>query len=250
MADAAPNSLWYSWRHRLLTALLIVTVFVRPLVVSGFATGMLSELFGGLVLLTFATVCWGRRALLIGGALLVLTLAVAMALPFAWDLLSDGARRFVAGGSLVLAVAYLGFICGMILREVLQGLEVTLDNVFGAVCVYLISGVIWADVYLLVFLIDPTAFKIDGTNMLIIADAPATIYAYMGIFDYFSFSTLTALGFGDILPVSPLTRTMAWMEAATGLLYVAVILARLVCLETARLMSEKQSAHDQSEKHS
>ena len=51
---------------------------------------------------------------------------------------------------------------------------------------------------------------------------------------YYSFVTMTTLGYGDIVPVSPAARTLAYMEAAMGQIYVAVLIARLVGLHTAR----------------
>jgi hypothetical protein len=54
------------------------------------------------------------------------------------------------------------------------------------------------------------------------------------VLTYYSFVTLTTVGYGDINPVSPATRTLAWMEAVTGQFYLAVIVAGLVSLLAAK----------------
>ena len=57
--------------------------------------------------------------------------------------------------------------------------------------------------------------------------------AFRAAFEYFSFSTLTSLGYGDIVPLRPLARSLATFEAAVGQLYPATLLARVVMLELA-----------------
>jgi hypothetical protein len=56
---------------------------------------------------------------------------------------------------------------------------------------------------------------------------------------YFSFATLTTLGYGDIVPVSAIARTLATLEAITGQLYLAVLVARLVGLHIAESLEHK-----------
>ena len=56
---------------------------------------------------------------------------------------------------------------------------------------------------------------------------------------YFSFSTLTTLGYGDIVPAASFARTLTWMEAATGQLYLAILIARLVGLHLVHRPSGK-----------
>ncbi len=82
---------------------------------------------------------------------------------------------------------------------------------------YLLLGFIWAHAYELVALWHPGAFAgaVDGS-------LPWT---------YYSFVTLTTVGYGDITPVHPLARAVAVLEALTGQLYLAIMLARLVSLE-------------------
>jgi len=92
---------------------------------------------------------------------------------------------------------------------------------FGTMCVYLLMGLIWAILYGLIFQFLPGSFNgIQGID----GKAP------MDTLLYFSFITLASLGYGDITPVAPLARTLAYLEVVGGQLYIAIMLAGLVGL--------------------
>jgi hypothetical protein len=112
------------------------------------------------------------------------------------------------------------------LALVLRPGPVTTRRIEGAISVYLLLGFTWAQAYELVALWHPGAF--------------ATAFAGRSSnqqWTYYSFVTLTTMGYGDIMPVHPLARALAVLEALTGQLYLAILLARLVSLEI-------QSRHD------
>ncbi len=97
--------------------------------------------------------------------------------------------------------------------------EITGNSIIGSICIFLLLGLIWTTLYLLVAEFIPGAFSgIDAVNWkLSLPD-----------FIYFSFVTLTTLGFGDLLPVSPLARFLVYMEAVTGVFYMAIVVSSLV----------------------
>ena len=96
------------------------------------------------------------------------------------------------------------------------------DRVAGAVLIYLMIGLIFVALYALAGLSLPNAF-----TGLASGDRPALLTDLI----YFSFVTLTSVGYGDILPVHPVVRGIANLEATTGQLFPATLLARLVSLE-------------------
>jgi hypothetical protein len=108
----------------------------------------------------------------------------------------------------------------VVLSKVLTTGSVTRARIEGAVAAYLLLGLSWASAYKLVALYNPAAFQ-----------GPIESSASGLAFTYFSFVTLTTVGFGDITPVLPLARSLAVTEALTGQLYLAILLARLVSLE-------------------
>lgn len=94
-----------------------------------------------------------------------------------------------------------------------------LDRVVAGICGYLILALLWTDLYMIVEHFSEGAIRhSDGT--------PAE--AGDGSIVYFSFVTLTTLGYGDIAPTTPLTRILAAMEAVTGTLYLAILIASLL----------------------
>jgi len=106
-------------------------------------------------------------------------------------------------------------------QHVFGGTKVDRNLLFGAMCVYLLMGLIWAILYGLIFQFLPGSFNgIQGID----GKAP------MDTLLYYSFVTLASLGYGDITPVAPLARTLAYLEVVGGQLYIAIMLAGLVGL--------------------
>lgn len=119
-------------------------------------------------------------------------------------------------------LAIIGFLLVTIsytLRQIVFGTEVNANRLVGAVCVYLLLGVIWALTYSIVELAMPGSF--DGVTT---AQGDGWNSSWL----YFSFVTLTTLGYGDILPISATARALAYMQAVVGQFYVAVLVAGLV----------------------
>jgi hypothetical protein len=103
--------------------------------------------------------------------------------------------------------------------------NVSHHRIQGAIVVYLLVGLAWGYVFEILTLVDPGSFQVAQHVGL-----PAM---RMDVFRYFSFVTLTTLGYGDILPITPFARSLTTLEALFGQLYPAVIVARLVSLELA-----------------
>ncbi len=116
----------------------------------------------------------------------------------------------------------------VMLRDIFSG-EVTGNRICGAVCVYLLLGYFFAILQLVALSLDAHALRFDGAlaGLLNPHDALSK-QRFVSMMFYFSFCTLTTLGYGDISPVSTFSRTVAWLEAVTGQLYLAVLIARLV----------------------
>ncbi len=94
------------------------------------------------------------------------------------------------------------------------------DRVFGAIVLYLLLGVIWAFVYAMLGALVPNAFAGGSGRERVLTE-----------WVYFSFVTLTTVGYGDITPVARAARSLAMLEALVGQLYPAIIIARIVSLQ-------------------
>ena len=105
------------------------------------------------------------------------------------------------------------------LRQVVFGTELDTNRLVGAICVFLLLGMIWAFAYSILELAVPESFK--GLSA---AHTPGFDSSWL----YFSFVTLTTLGYGDITPATSIARTLSYMQAIAGQFYVAVLVAGLV----------------------
>ena len=124
---------------------------------------------------------------------------------------------------LVLALLLLAFVIGHLLHFILHAPVVTAEVLCASIAAYLMLGLMWTVAYWLVDQLTPGgAFSFNTSR------GAQTMNGFTGF--YFSFITLSTVGYGDITPVSRAARWLAAMEAMTGLLYVAVLIARLVSL--------------------
>ena len=122
---------------------------------------------------------------------------------------------------------FLVFITAIILGDVLRGEEVTTDNINGGICVYLLIGFTWTMLYWIAEIYQPGSFLIAGSK--------SSLTSLKGVnLVYFSYVTLTTLGYGDITPVSAHARSLSILEAITGVLYIAIFIARLIGLHHQR----------------
>ena len=122
-------------------------------------------------------------------------------------------------GSYASLLGFLLIVISCTLKQVAVGTEISANRLVGAVCVYLLLGIIWAILYTLLDLSTPGSF--EGISRL---DDPGWDSEWL----YFSFVTMTTLGYGDLLPLSATARALAYMQAVAGQFYIAVLVAGLV----------------------
>src|SRR5881409_4404101 len=127
---------------------------------------------------------------------------------------------------LVAGLILIAFVVGNLLRFVLRAPSVTSEVLCASISAYLMLGLMWTLAYWLVDQLTPGGAFSFNTNT-----GTRSMSGFTGF--YFSFVTLSTVGYGDITPVSRIARMLAAMEAMTGLLYVAVLIARLVSLYSA-----------------
>jgi hypothetical protein len=160
------------------------------------------------------------EARLIAGALLVVALPVALA-----TLFTDNKPLFVA--HLLLGSAFFWFVGGVVVFRVIRSNVVTFDSIFGALSAYLLFGLAWGLSYWAIYAVSPESFRFPDHNAPLDGTEPARIGEFSQ-FIYYSFVTMSTLGYGDITPVGRISRTLTWVQAVTGLFYVAVVIAWLV----------------------
>jgi Ion channel len=201
-----------------LLVMLVVTLFiVTPLASSAIIGSEIMLCFVAVLTITGVAVVSGRRSVVAVVMLLAVSgIALDWAAHFAhrpWLWVLDDLLR----------LAFVLMLAVVVTIQVFRPGNVTHHRVQGAICVYLLAGLAWAYAFDILLALDHTAFHVAESFNL----TPART----GLLRYFSFVTLTTLGYGDILPVSPIARSLATSEALFGQLYPAVMIARLVSLE-------------------
>ena len=201
-------------------------------------------LAGPPVLLGFGLPAWfdGLMALLLLAAILSLCFErhqrlFALLLGIPTVLLSVGGHALPGQASAPVLVA--GHVCEvlfllgasvLIVKSLFSAPTLQFDSILGAVCGYLFLGLGWAVLYSLIEGFRPGSFEIS--RRLVTGGEVARPLPH--VLTYYSFVTLTTVGYGDISPVSPATRTLSWIEAITGQFYLAVIVAGLVSVLAAK----------------
>jgi len=146
-----------------------------------------------------------------------IVLAVVAGLAFTIQEVTGAKASLIMGYVAVLSF-YLGS-TGVAFTHVLFVGPVNRNKIFGVICVYLMLGMSWAIMYNLMYDFEPASFNGIGES---------TGDAALSQFVYFSFVTLSTLGYGDITPSLPTARFLAYAEATFGQFYIAIVVASLV----------------------
>jgi Ion channel len=206
----------------LLGALLLMIFIVTPLAAAGVFRGYAAvahDLWLAFTLMSgvFA-IGWRRKT----AQVVVLAAVLLFALRGLGFAGGAGALGLVVDA--VLTIFLLSTLGLMVVWQIFREGPITRQRVQGSIVIYLLLGLIWAEAYTLAASLNPGSFA--GT-------VPAGRNALSAHLTYFSFVTLTTVGYGDILPASLVTRSLANIEGLIGTLFPAILIARLVSMEIA-----------------
>ena len=207
------------WRDRILTALTLLMVvhlfIVAPLESEAIHLQPLGAVF--VVLLSVGLLILSRSLVPVAGILAVVgLLAVAVVLRMRGGHVElDVALQATAWLMIALVIIW------TVARAVFGPGRITYHRIVGAILLYLTIGLLFVALYTLVGAYSPKAF--NGLTVAARVSLPSDLV-------YFSFATLTTVGYGDIVPVDPVARSLSNIESILGQLYPATLLARLVSL--------------------
>ncbi len=206
-------------------ALVLLLALVSQILLTSLGANryFLPGLFQGAVVLAAVVVAADSRRHLIFG----LALGVpAFVLSVTGDIVH---HRLLGWITYFLVVVLFLFIIRLMLIKIFRAQTVTLATIGYALCTYILLGTVWTLFYAPAVELNPEAFSQP-------MDQPGSTPGAMLV--YFSFVTLTTLGYGDISPVSYLARSLAIIEALTGTLFLAVLISRLVGSYSSQKKSE------------
>ena len=198
-------------RFRFLLCAIVLMFALRPFLEGYARIGLLTDIFFCLILLSGAS-AFNRERKTFFVALVILLPA----------LLLEAASHFSSSGPIEIAkkivfALFLAYVLAVILSHIFREKEVTEDLITGAVCSYFLIGILWAFVF--------HFLELAREGSLYLAEVSRHD---IGPFLYYSFITLTTVGYGDVVPLTSSARSFAILEAVTGQLYLAIIIARLV----------------------
>jgi voltage-gated potassium channel len=232
-----PRTFWMKWLRQpnqfmILLIALLGTLLIPPFLIDHESLGVVASVFLSLLLLS-ALYVFPRRRTFIAACMLA-----APALVGRWLLTSVPLNAPFLVFVVLCWVAFLALTEAAILRHVLATSRVTNDTISGAVCGYLLLGVMFAFLYAIIALLYPDSFLMDGKTIPLDVHRLNYHQAIINLI-YYSFITLTTVGYGDVTPASAPARALAMLEAVTGQFYVAILVARLVSIRYARWGDEE-----------
>ena len=183
-----------------------------------------------------AAAVWAVESLRVRSIALLLAMLALTADVYIW---TTHAVAFMPVGRILVAV-FLGFVTCAILAHVMTREKVTYDIIIGGACTYILLGVFFAQIYAALEILAPGSLLEQGRALSSVGAADLARGHIVEVM-YYSFITLTTLGYGDIIPGTPLVRAVSTVEALLGQLYPAILIAHLVGLRVAGAQARHHS---------
>jgi hypothetical protein len=193
-----------------LLALLAIYPYLQDTLAGRLALGVIN-----VTIMVAAIAATSRSRLPVPTALLLGAIALGL---LCWHLFHPGRLAYVLLG--IAMCLYYAFVILDLLGYVLRRGIVTADKLFAAVSVYVLLGLFWATLLALLYELLPATFVADG---VVATSATFDFYDFLAV----SFGTLTTAGFSGLEPATHHARSLLILEQITGVLYVAVLIARL-----------------------
>jgi hypothetical protein len=217
------NPDWFLGPYFIMCCVMTAAVLLYPLVQSLIGVILLNFLLTAILLSAVYTITRSPQLFRI---LLVLLIPIIIA---NWVVSPvEFPRLAIFASAAVLAVMLAAI--GAILRHIITAQRISHDIIFGSVAVYLLAGVFWALSYELVNEIMP-GMVIKSVGEIMTAQDRATMFPE---FTYFSFITLTSVGYGDLVPIGAPARALAIVEGVFGQLYTAILIGKLIGMKVAQ----------------
>jgi hypothetical protein len=205
-------------RYGFLLAAMIAELTLGPLIVMGTNSVVIVRVIGGVVLLAALVVAGSR-----GVPVILFTAALVSHV-----VSSFSPRTDLAAAAEAARLVFLCYVLLIVVRHVVRHRVITFDTVAGAACAYMLIGWVWGELFMLVERWRPGSFVIPSS--WVTGPGGDMRAALM----YFSFATLTTVGYGDIHPSNPASGVLCASEALIGQLYLAIMIARMVGLQISQ----------------
>ncbi len=223
-------------RHVQLLGALVVTELVNPLMadVNPVARMFSAVLFGILGVAVFRAIFDTKSRRRIGATLACMAVgfnAVRLTVPAEMKLPAELALN-------ISTVAFFVFCLYVIVNHVFGARTLRADDVVGAFSGYIIIALIWGRLYALAWMTVSGSFSISPDIQWQLANW----HTFQALFDYYSFTTISSIGYGNITTTSPVSNTLVWLEVMCGQFYLAVVVATIVGIKVAQALTASRDS--------
>jgi voltage-gated potassium channel len=203
-------------RFLILMGLIMALLVLGPILEKFVAIRILIDIFLTAIVLSMLYIATYKKRLVQIGRLLAMVMLISLWLKYFFN------YEVFAATSMMIGVLFTIVVTAHTLAFIIKSETVTREVIYAAMVVYLLGAQLWALVYTFLDLIDPASFNLpQGQSDFL-------------IFEYYSFVTLTTLGYGDITPLTKVAKAFSVLEAVVGQLYLVVVVAWFVGMRVSR----------------
>jgi hypothetical protein len=205
-------------RFFILLVLILATIVLTPFLDQFIETRVLMDIFLTALFFGIIFAIRSKRSHLIIASILVLPLVLSTWSIYFYDSTQIGILTRIFGA------LFFGYAVIIILQMIARSTAITRETIFAAIVAYLLIALMWAFIYMILEMVVPGSFSFPDKS----------IRAETMRFEYFSFITITTLGYGDVTPLTNRASSLALLEALIGQIYLVVLVAWLVGMYVSR----------------
>ncbi len=214
--DSLQTLLHSKERFLILMGLIMALLVLGPILERFVAIRILIDIFLTAIVLSMLYIATYKNRLVQIGRLLAIIMLISLWLKYFFN------YEVFAAASMMIGVLFTVVVTAHTLAFIIRSETVTREVLYAAMVVYLLAAQLWALVYTFLDLIDPASFNLpQGQSDFL-------------LFEYYSFVTLTTLGYGDITPLTKVAKAFSVLEAVVGQLYLVVVVAWFVGMYVSR----------------
>ena len=205
-------------RFLILLCLILGLLVLVPILNRFVAARIFLDIFLTAIVISMVYTISHKKGHAIAGVFLAFVMLASMWLQYAYP------NKGILAIGMIAGVIFIAVVIVNILRFMFKSEEINREIIYAAILLYLLTALMWAFVYTFLELIDPASFNIDLSQP----------EGYLLVFQYYSFVTITTLGYGDITPVTEVAKAFSVLEAVFGQLYLVVAVAWLVGMHVSK----------------
>ena len=196
----------------ILLCLILGLMILVPILQRFVAMRIFVDMFLTAIFISMVYAVSNKKGYVVFGSVLAIVMVTLLWLQYFYP------HNWIAAINMITGVLFVAVVITSILGFMFKSAVVSREIIYAAILLYLLAALMWAFAYTFLELVDPASFNIDLTRQ----------EDDVLLFQYYSFVTITTLGYGDIIPVSVVAKAFSVVEAVVGQLYLVVVVAWLV----------------------